>query len=185
MQGEHRDGSRQRQLWLGRRRLGIALLDGQHGVLQARVVELHDVRAGRAEAVQAARQVDVDDVRAARAEAELDRLDVDDDLVADVGRTDQRDVGDRGAPLAAGVDRQALLERVRRTRGEHGGAPQAEHASSSANVTSSMPSSAATATRSSGSWLRSVPLARFVTCRPAAMNALASEPPPVARRCGA
>ena len=143
------------------------------------------MRARRAEAVEAAREVDVDDVRAARAEAELDRLDVDDDLVADLGRTDEPDVGDRRAPLVAGLDGQALLDGIRRARDEHRGAPQPEHASSSANVTSSMPSSAATATRSSGSWLRSVPLARFVTCSPALMKALASEPPPVDRRWGA
>jgi hypothetical protein len=42
-----------------------------------------------------------------------------------------------------------------------------------------MLSSAATLTRSSGSWLRSVPLARQMACRPAASKALASEPPPL------
>ena len=141
---------------------GVALLDRQHGVLQARVVELHDVRARRTGAVEAAREVDVDDVEAARAEAELDGLDVDDDLVARLRRADQADVGDRAAPLVADVDRQPLLGRVGRTGNEDGRAPQSEHASSSAYVTSSMPSSAATLTRSSGSWLRSVPLARFV-----------------------
>ncbi len=75
---------------------------------------------------------------------------------------DEADVGDRGAPLVADVDRQPLLGRVGRTGDEDGRAPQSEHASSSAYVTSSMPSSAATLTRSSGWWLRSVPLARFV-----------------------
>ena len=52
-------------------------------------------------------------------------------------------------------------------------------ASISAIATSSMPSSASTLTRSSGSWLRSVPLARFMHGNPAALNALASDPPPV------
>src|SRR3954447_23495410 len=56
--------------------------------------------------------------------------------------------------------------------------------SSSARATSSMPSSAATETRSVGSWLRSVPLARFTQGRPMASSALASEPPPVAMRRG-
>src|SRR5215203_5080697 len=51
--------------------------------------------------------------------------------------------------------------------------------SMSASATSSVPSSAATETRSLGSWLRSVPLARFTQCRPAASSAFASDPPPV------
>ena len=142
------------------------------------------MRAGRPGAVEAAREVDVHDVRAAGAEPELDRLDVDDDLVAGLRGADEGDVGDRRTALVADVDRQALLDRVGRARHRDGGAPQAEHASSSANATSSIPSSAATLTRSSGSWLRSVPLARFVQCRPAASKALASEPPPVVRRFG-
>ena len=61
----------------------------------------------------------------------------------------------------------------------------AAQASSSANVTSSIDSSAATLTRSVGSWLRSVPLARFVTGRPWASRAFASDPPPVTMRLGA
>ena len=39
-------------------------------------------------------------------------------------------------------------------------------------------------TRSPGSWLRSVPLARFTQSNPCAISALASEPPPLAIRCG-
>ena len=61
--------------------------------------------------------------------------------------------------------------------------PQAAAASpSSASVTSSIPSSAATATRSVGSWLRSVPLATFTQVTPAACSAFASEAPPVTTR---
>ncbi len=135
-------------------------------------------------AVESPCEVDVDDVEAARAEPQLEGLDVHDDLVAVLCQADEADVGDRRPPLAAEVDRQALLRRVRRPRDEDRGAPQPEHASSSANVTSSIPSSAAVLTRSVGSWLRSVPLARFVQCRPLASKALASEPPPVGRRVG-
>ena len=47
-----------------------------------------------------------------------------------------------------------------------------------------MLSSAATETRSVGSWLRSVPLARFTHWNPATSSALASEPPPVTIRRG-
>src|SRR5512132_1401059 len=46
------------------------------------------------------------------------------------------------------------------------GAHTAAASSSSAKATSSIPSSAATATRSVGSWLRSVPLARFTHEKP-------------------
>ncbi len=49
----------------------------------------------------------------------------------------------------------------------------------SAYATSSMPSSASTLTRSVGSWLRSVPLARQMHSNPLTWSALASEPPPV------
>ena len=122
------------------------------------------------------------DVEAARAEPKLERLDVDDQLVALQGGAHQADVGDRRAPDTVDEDRQALLHRGRRPGDEHRRALQAEHSSSSANVTSSMPSSAATLTRSRDSWLYSVPLARFVQCSPAASKALASEPPPVLRR---
>ena len=56
--------------------------------------------------------------------------------------------------------------------------------SSSAKATSSMLSSASTETRSVGSWLRSVPLARFTHWNPATSSTLASEPPPVTIRRG-
>src|SRR5437588_5849728 len=56
--------------------------------------------------------------------------------------------------------------------------------STSAIATSSIPSSASTLTRSSGWWLRSVPLARLVQANPAACSALASEPPPVSMCLG-
>src|SRR5215204_2942702 len=49
----------------------------------------------------------------------------------------------------------------------------------SASVTSSICSSASTVTDSSGSWFRSVPLARLTTGRPAATRAFASLAPPV------
>jgi hypothetical protein len=45
-------------------------------------------------------------------------------------------------------------------------------------VTESMSSSAAKLTRSVGSWLRSVPLARQMQWKPLTSSALASEPPP-------
>src|SRR5215208_4839984 len=64
------------------------------------------------------------------------------------------------------------------------GSGSAAASSRSASATSSMPSSAATDTRSVGSWLRSVPLARFTHGKPPASRALASEPPPVAIRRG-
>ena len=82
VQREDGDGTADRQPRRVGRRVCVALLDGRDRVLQARVVELHDVRARRALAVQAAAEVDVDDVRAAGPEPELHRLDVDDDLVA-------------------------------------------------------------------------------------------------------
>src|SRR5215210_6734977 len=65
------------------------------------------------------------------------------------------------------------------------GSGSAAAASSSASATSSMPSSAATDTRSVGSWLRSVPLARCTHGNPATSSALASDPPPVTMRRGA
>ena len=162
VQGEHGHRPPDRQLRRRGHPVRVALLDGRDGVLEARVVELHDVRARRPLAAEAARQVDVDDVEAARPEPELDGLDVDDHLVAGLRRADEADVGDRRAAVAVDVDRQALLHRARRARDEHLRAPQAEHSSSSANVTSSMPSSAATLTRSRCSWLYWVPLATFV-----------------------
>jgi len=67
----------------------------------------------------------------------------------------------------------------------HGRASTRAASSSSARQTSSIDSRAATATRSVGSWFRSVPLARLTTVGPpAAISALASEPPPVATRRG-
>src|SRR5206468_4291153 len=48
-------------------------------------------------------------------------------------------------------------------------------ASRSAKATSSIPSSATTATRSLGSWLCSVPLARLTQAKPCASSAFASE----------
>ena len=82
MQEDHGHGLR-RAARRGGVPAGRALaLHRQHRVLEARVVELHHVRAGRALAVEAPREVDVHDVEAARAEPEVERLDVDDDLVA-------------------------------------------------------------------------------------------------------
>src|SRR3954467_14688745 len=88
-----------------------------------------------------------------------------------------------------------VAERLRADRDElalvpglpAGGLEARAHAaasSSKAKATSSMPSSAATETRSVGSWLRSVPLARLTHGSPAASSALASEPPPVTIRRG-
>ena len=90
VQREHRHRPLERQLQ-------ALVLDRRHGVLQARVVELHHVRLGRAWARQPAREVDVHDVKAARAEAEIERLHVDDQLVAELRAADQRHVGDRRA----------------------------------------------------------------------------------------
>src|SRR5947209_19178263 len=97
-----------------------------------------------------------------------------------VGMAKARDPG--GDDLALPLD--LLIQRLERAHatasrsdGEAGaGAPASR---TSASATSSMDSSASTLTRSVGSWLRSVPLARFVHGKPAASNALASDPPPV------
>ena len=123
------------------------------------------------------------EVVAAGARVEVDRGEVDHDLVAGARRADQRDVGERGPALAAEADVELLHRSVEAAGRQHDPAAQAQHAaasSSSASATSSIPSSAATETRSVGSWLRSVPLARFTHGRPAASSALASEPPPLA-----
>src|SRR4051794_248095 len=69
--------------------------------------------------------------------------------------------------------------------GAHGAPAYPESSSSNANVTSSMPWSAAWGIRSVGSWLRSVPLARFVQSMPPATSAFASDAPPVVMRVGA
>ncbi len=149
------------------------------------------MRPGDAGAVEAARQVDVDDVEASGAEREVRRLAVDHDLVAALGGADERRVGDRRPrPAARHVDDQLLLGDVRGARLADRPAPQdqprhaAATSSTSARTTSSIPSSAATLTRSVGSWLRSVPLARLVHGKPWASSALASEPPPVRIRRG-
>ena len=131
VQREHGDGLCERQLRGIGGRVGVAFLDRAHGVLEARVVELHDVRARCALAVQAAAEVHVDDVRAARAEPQLDGFDVHDELVAGLRRADKAEVRDRSAALAADLDRKALLHRVGRAGVQHRGAPQPEHASSS------------------------------------------------------
>src|SRR3954453_4368944 len=109
------------------------------------------------------------------------------------------DDGDRAlVPHDLARDLLAVLvaERLRADRDElalvpglpAGGLEARAHAaaasSSKAKATSSMPSSAATETRSVGSWLRSVPLARLTHGSPAASSALASEPPPVRVRRG-
>ncbi len=58
------------------------LVEGLHRMLEARVVELHHVGARHALPPQTAREVDVHDVKATRAEAEVARLHVDDHIVA-------------------------------------------------------------------------------------------------------
>src|SRR4051812_9497121 len=66
--------------------------------------------------------------------------------------------------VAADGDDLALVDRVAGQAGEvgaHAAASCSPAASRSASTTSSMPSRAATDTRSSGWWLRSVPFARF------------------------
>ena len=84
--------------------------------------------------------------------------------------------------------RRALRERASRAPSSApaaaSGRDPSASSSSSAKVTSSMPSRATWLTRSADSWLRSVPLARLMQCRPLASNALASEPPPLRMRRG-
>ena len=84
----------------------------------------------------------------------------------------------------ADVEDRALEDRVRLEPLEPGAHGCAAASSRSARQTSSMPSSAATLTRSVGSWLCSVPFARLTTSTPCAISALASEPPPVVIRAG-
>ncbi len=64
------------------------------------------------------------------------------------------------------------------------GAHATAASSSSVNATSSIDSSAATDTRSVGSWLCSVPLATLTQGIPAASKMFASDAPPVAMRRG-
>jgi hypothetical protein len=142
------------------------------------------VRAVGPRAAEPAREVDVHDVEAARAQPQVGCRGVHHDVVAHRAGADKADVGDRRPPHAVDLDDHALLRRVTRAGLDHGPSPERQHASSSASTTSSIPSSAATLTRSVGSWLRSVPLARFVHAKPAASSALASEPPPVRIRFG-
>ena len=168
-------------------------------------MRLGPARGGRRGRADAARQIAMHDVEAARAQREPPRLDVDDDLVADLAGADEPDVRPRRRALALDVDLEARAvggdhgcpaqlqqlvppsARARATRTtdgrDHYGCSAA--ASRSAKVTSSMDSSAATLTRSVGSWLRSVPLATLVQGNPAASSALASDAPPVTIRRGA
>jgi flagellar basal body-associated protein FliL len=102
-----------------------------------------------------------------------------DDVAVGVAEALARDAED----LA--VEDRALLDGLELAVGcRHRPQPYPDSSSSNANVTSSMPCSEAWLTRSVGSWLRSVPLARFVHARPIAANAFASEPPPVWMRRG-
>ncbi len=105
VQREHRDRPAERHAQL------LARLHRRDRVLQARVVELHHVQFSGARGVEPACEVDVDEVEPAGAEAEIDRLDVDDDLVADLAGTDERDVGDRRPRRLLALERrlQALL----------------------------------------------------------------------------
>src|SRR5204863_2032854 len=132
-------------------------LDREDGVLEARVVELHHVGARDSAPSEASRQVDVDEVEASGTETQVAGRDVDHDLVADLDRPDEGDVGHGRAPLAVHLHFQALHRPARVAGLDHRAAVQAQHAtaasSTRANVTSSMPSSAATLTRSPGSWL--------------------------------
>ncbi len=115
MQREHRNRP------IDRQRQGI-VLDRRDGVLQARVVELHHVRAGGAVVAETAREVHVHHVETARAETEVERLHVDDQLVADPRGPDQPHVGDRLAPLtgrAGQLHEQTLLGALRRVGVDH------------------------------------------------------------------
>ena len=104
MQREHGDRALDRQL-------EPLVLDRLDRVLEARVVELHHVRARRRPSpVEAAREVDVDDVKAAEPRPRSSACDVDDHLIADLGAADQRDVGDR---RARGARRRRQLDAAR------------------------------------------------------------------------
>src|SRR5215218_6944324 len=121
-------------------------------------------------------------VKPAGAELEIERLEVDDDLVALAAASDQPDFGLGRALFAVDLDLEVLEGALVRLDRDHDAAPQLQHraqASRRAKVTSSIPSRASTLTRSVGSWLRSVPLARFTQRKPAASSALASLAPPV------
>ena len=119
--------------------------------------------------------------------AEVARLDVDDHLVAGLGAPTSATsaIAGRRSPSTSTLE---ALHRLAAGAGlDDRPAAQLQHvaaASSRASATSSIPSSAATLTRSPGSWLRSVPLARFAQEKPAASSALASEAPPVTIRRG-
>ena len=85
------DGDRSRQGKRRRRPLArpgalLFLLHRQDRVLEARVVELHDVGAGRALARQSLREVGVHDVEAAGAQLQVPGLHVDHHVVARLGR---------------------------------------------------------------------------------------------------
>src|SRR5439155_19421483 len=132
-------------------------------------------------------QVGVDEVEAAAPEAHVAGGDVHDHLVARLHRPRQVLESDRGAPHPGDVH-DDLRVRLPPLHRHHRSAPQREAAhalcATIPSVTSSIVSSAAIVTRSSGSWFCSVPLATFRHGSPRAWKAWASLPPPVATQRG-
>src|SRR3954452_9137463 len=106
------------------------------------------------------------------------------DLALDLVAVGEAEAVDRERHDLAFVDRAAPDALEAAVLCAHDRDPYPESSSSNAKVMSSMPCSEAWVTRSSDSWLRSVPLARFVHSRPAATNAFASDAPPVLIRFG-
>ncbi len=150
--------------------------------LQRRVGQRHDVRPGLRVEAEPAREVGVEDVEAARAEPELARLDVDEHLVAERDGAGQARVGDAGLTVDLAADEPLMpLE-----HGRDGSPPQPERhqpvplraASTSASVTSTIPSRSATEMCSSDEWMLAIPFARFRHWRPRSLKTFASAPPP-------
>jgi len=81
---------------------GVVLLGVAPRELQRRERQLHHVRAFFGRELEAAREVHVEDVEAAGAESELTRLNIDDDIVADLNRTGQPRI--REARLAVDLE---------------------------------------------------------------------------------
>jgi hypothetical protein len=77
--------------------------------LQRRVRQLHHMRSGLGAEVETARQVDVQHVEPARSELELPRLDVHDDVVADLDRPGQARIGDARRAVDLEPDETVVL----------------------------------------------------------------------------
>ena len=135
----------------------------QHGMLDRRVRELHDVRALGALQLEAAGEVRVEDVESARTEAELAGLDVGEHVVAERDGPGERRIRDAGVPVDLEPDEAVVALGDRRhppsTQHERHYASRATATSSS--VTPTMASRSATAIASSAVWTFAIPLATF------------------------